>query len=87
MPETLSVDAAQASPPRRSRRTPALFQAALPIVLMLMLVIPGSIWLRLNPVVLLVVAGSCAGIIAWRLGVTWEATISLGVPTTRSGLE
>ncbi|MFF4693417.1 Na+/H+ antiporter NhaC [Streptomyces sp. NPDC001307] len=72
MSEMPVVDAAQASPRRRPRRTPTLFEAALPIVLMLALVIPGSIWLRLNPVVLLIAAGSCAGIIAWRLGVTWE---------------
>ncbi|OAH13819.1 Na+/H+ antiporter NhaC [Streptomyces jeddahensis] len=72
MSEMPVVDVAQASPRRRPRRTPTLFEAALPIVLMLALVIPGSIWLRLNPVVLLIAAGSCAGIIAWRLGVTWE---------------
>jgi Na+:H+ antiporter, NhaC family len=62
----------EASPRPRPRRTPTLFEAALPIVLMLVIVVPGSIWLRLNPVVLLIVAGSCAGMIAWRLGVTWE---------------
>ncbi|MBC9730961.1 Na+/H+ antiporter NhaC [Streptomyces sp. TRM68367] len=72
MSETPIVDVAKASPRRRPRRTPTLFQAALPFVLMLAIVIPGSIWLRLNPVVLLIVAASCAGIIAWRLGVTWE---------------
>ncbi|WP_254390849.1 Na+/H+ antiporter NhaC [Streptomyces sp. AC550_RSS872] len=72
MSEMPVVDAAQASPRRRPRRTPTLFQAALPIVLLLALVIPGSIWLRLNPVVLLIAAGSCAGVIAWRLGVTWD---------------
>ncbi|NBE53294.1 Na+/H+ antiporter NhaC [Streptomyces sp. YC537] len=72
------VDAVQASPRRRPRRTPTLFVAALPIVIMLALVVPGSIWLRLNPVVLLIVAASCAGIIAWRLGVTWEEML-LGI--------
>ncbi|MES4909539.1 MULTISPECIES: Na+/H+ antiporter NhaC [unclassified Streptomyces] len=72
MSETPVVDVAEASPRRRPRRTPTLFEAALPIVLMLVIVVPGSIWLRLNPVVLLIAAASCAGIIAWRLGVTWE---------------
>ncbi|GHA74482.1 MULTISPECIES: Na+/H+ antiporter NhaC [Streptomyces] len=71
MSATPAMGAAEA-PPHRPRRTPTLFQAALPVVIMLGLVIPGSIWLRLNPVVLLIAAGTCAGIIARWLGVTWD---------------
>lgn len=57
---------------RRPRRTPTFAQAALPVVLMLAIVIPGTVWLKLDAVVLLTMAAFCAGVVAWWLGVTWE---------------
>ncbi|WP_030902984.1 Na+/H+ antiporter NhaC [Streptomyces sp. NRRL F-5126] len=66
------TDPSTAAAPPRERRTPGLLVAALPVVLMLTLMIAGTVWLGLDPVVLLVAACVVAGVIAWRLGVTWD---------------
>lgn len=56
---------------RPRRRTPTLVEAALPIVVMLVLVTVGTLWLGVPPAILLITAASFAGVLAWRLGVTW----------------
>ncbi|MFE9247737.1 Na+/H+ antiporter NhaC [Streptomyces sp. NPDC007088] len=66
------TDSPVAAPPPRERRVPGLFVAALPVVLMLTLMITGTVWLDLDPVVLLVAACAVTGVIAWRLGVGWD---------------
>jgi NhaC family Na+:H+ antiporter len=50
--------------------------AALPVVLMLALMISGTVWLGLDPVVLLVAACAVTGIVARVLGVTWERMLT-----------
>ncbi|NDZ77200.1 Na+/H+ antiporter NhaC [Streptomyces sp. SID10853] len=65
------TDSSAAAPPRE-RRTPGLLVAALPVVLMLIVMIAGTVWLGLDPVVLLVTACAVTGVIARWLGVTWD---------------
>uniref|UniRef100_A0AAU3H0R4 Na+/H+ antiporter NhaC n=1 Tax=Streptomyces sp. NBC_01401 TaxID=2903854 RepID=A0AAU3H0R4_9ACTN len=62
--------------PPRERRTPGLFVAALPVVLMLAVMITGTVWLGLDPVVLLVAACVVAGAIALWIGVTWDEMLA-----------
>ncbi|WP_329454088.1 Na+/H+ antiporter NhaC [Streptomyces sp. NBC_01497] len=66
------TDPTAAATPPRVRRTPGLLVAALPVLLMLTLMITGTVWLDLDPVVLLVTACAVTGVIARRLGVTWN---------------
>ncbi|MFI1130891.1 Na+/H+ antiporter NhaC [Streptomyces althioticus] len=66
------TDPSTMAPPSRERRTPGLFVAALPVVLMLALMVTGTLWLGLDAVVLLVAACAVAGVIALTLGVTWD---------------
>ncbi|MFF8584040.1 hypothetical protein [Streptomyces althioticus] len=66
------TDPSTVAPPSRERRTPGLFVAALPVVLMLALMVTGTLWLGLDAVVLLVAACAVAGVIALALGVTWD---------------
>jgi NhaC family Na+:H+ antiporter len=72
------TDSAEAATPPYERRTPGLFLAALPVVLMLTLMIAGTVWLGLDPVVLLVLACAVTGVYAWRLGVSWDRML-LGI--------
>ncbi|MBP0461623.1 Na+/H+ antiporter NhaC [Streptomyces montanisoli] len=70
------TDPSTAPSPPRERRTPGLLVAALPVVLMLTLMVAGTLWLGLDPVVLLVAACVVAGVVAWRLGVTWPEMLA-----------
>ncbi|MFB4424171.1 Na+/H+ antiporter NhaC [Streptomyces sp. QL37] len=70
------TDPSTTAAPPRERRTPGLFVAALPVVLMLALMITGTVWLGLDPVVLLVAACVVAGAIALWIGVTWDEMLA-----------
>ncbi|OON74951.1 Na+/H+ antiporter NhaC [Streptomyces tsukubensis] len=70
------TDPSDAAAPPRERRTPGLLVAALPIVLMLTLMIAGTVWLGLDPVILLVGACVVTGVIARWLGVTWNEMLA-----------
>lgn len=68
MPETAPAEA--------SRPTPTLLQALTPVVVMIALLVTGTVWLDLDPVILLIVASSFAGIFALRLGLSWEQMLT-----------
>lgn len=68
MPETAPAEA--------PRRVPTLLQALTPVVVMIVLLVTGTVWLGLDPVVLLIVASAFAGVFALRLGLTWEQMLS-----------
>ncbi|MFD7918302.1 Na+/H+ antiporter NhaC [Streptomyces sp. NPDC059740] len=70
------TDSSAVAAPQRERRTPSLFVAALPVVLMLILMIAGSVRLGLDPVVLLLASCVVTGVIASRLGVTWDEMVA-----------
>lgn len=64
MPETAPVAA--------PRRTPTFLQALAPIAVMIALLVVGTVWLGLDPVILLIVASSFAGVYALWFGLSWE---------------
>ncbi|MEU7044169.1 Na+/H+ antiporter NhaC [Streptomyces varsoviensis] len=68
MPETAPAEA--------SRRRPTFLQALTPVVVMIALLVVGTVWLDIAPVILLIVAGSFAGVFALRLGLTWEQMLA-----------
>ncbi|MFJ3695549.1 Na+/H+ antiporter NhaC [Streptomyces sp. NPDC090052] len=70
------TDSSTAAAPPRERRTPGLLVAALPVVLMLIVMIAGTVWLGLDPVVLLVASCAVTGVIARWLGVTWDEMLT-----------
>ncbi|MEV0274831.1 Na+/H+ antiporter NhaC [Streptomyces sp. NPDC050610] len=68
MPET--------APAETSRRRPTFLQALTPVVVMIVLLVTGTVWLDIAPVILLIVAGTFAGAFALRLGVSWEQMLA-----------
>ncbi|MGW0686276.1 Na+/H+ antiporter NhaC [Streptomyces sp. NPDC002754] len=68
MPETAPVAA--------PRRTPTFLQALAPIAVMIALLVVGTVWLGLDPVILLIVASSFAGVYALWFGLSWEQMLT-----------
>ncbi|MCB5907725.1 Na+/H+ antiporter NhaC [Streptomyces pinistramenti] len=68
MPETAPAEA--------PRRRPTFLQALTPVVVMIALLVTGTVWLDLDPVILLIIAGAFAGAFALRLGLSWEQMLA-----------
>lgn len=64
------------APAEAPRRTPTFAQALTPVVVMITLLVTGTVWLDLDPVILLIVASVFAGAFALRLGLSWEQMLT-----------
>ncbi|MFJ9086838.1 MULTISPECIES: Na+/H+ antiporter NhaC [unclassified Streptomyces] len=62
----------ESAPVAAPRRTPTFLQALAPIAVMIALLVVGTVWLGLDPVILLIVASSFAGVYALWFGLSWE---------------
>lgn len=70
-PEPTVVPVAETTSPR-AHRTPSIAMAAIPVITLVVLLGGGYIFAQLPVEPLLIASAVVAGIVAWRLGYSWE---------------